>query len=515
MKKHFLAVLFFLDLFAGAHAQQKAEIVINADLGRDTISKHIYGQFSEHLGRCIYDGLWVGENSSIPNTNGVRNDIIDALKKIKIPNLRWPGGCFADEYHWMDGIGPHEKRTKMINTHWGGVVEDNSFGTNEFLNLCEILGTEPYICGNVGSGTVEEMSKWIEYMTSEGESPMANLRKANGREKPWKVKFFGVGNESWGCGGNMTPEMYAENFRRYSTFCHNFGTNKLQKIAGGPNSNDYSWMETMMKDIPLKQKWGVSLHQYSFPDAGSRKGSATQFREDEYFQTIDKAWSMEELIKKHSNIMDKYDPEKKTALVVDEWGSWYRVEDGTNPAFLYQQNTLRDAILAGVTLNVFQNHADRVKMANIAQLVNVLQALFLTKDSQMILTPTYHIFDMYKVHQDALLLPTNVKCGKYTVNYRSLDQISVSASKDKAGSIHVSIVNVDLNNDIDVSCSLRGADIKKITEAQIVTAKDVRTYNSFEKPNEISLQDFKEATYKNGILSIKLPAKSVVTISLR
>lgn len=498
-----------------AHAQSTAKIVVNTDLGKTTISKHIYGQFSEHLGHCIYDGLWVGEDSPIPNTNGVRNDIIDALKRIKVPNLRWPGGCFADEYHWQDGIGARDKRAKMVNTHWGGVVEDNSFGTHEFLNLCETIGTEPYICGNMGSGTVEEMSKWVEYMTFDGESPMANLRKQNGREKPWKVQYFGVGNENWGCGGHMTAEAYAEQYRRYATYCRSYPGNKLLRIAGGPNVDDYKWMEVMMKDIPANLKWGVSLHHYAFPNGWSKKGSATTFDEHDYIQTIDRAWFMDELITKHANIMDRYDPAKKIGLVVDEWGAWYQVEPGTNPGFLYQQNTMRDAILAGVTLNVFHKHADRVQMANIAQMVNVLQALFLTKEEKMILTPTYHIFDMYKVHQESTLLPVDLTCGKYTHNYISLDQVSVSASKDASGTVHVSLVNVDLTKDVQINCQLRGDDLKKITQASIVTASDIHTYNSFDKPEQIVCKEFKGGTLKNNALVFTLPAKSVVTISLK
>lgn len=495
-------------------AQEKAEVVVNADLGNVTISRHIYGHFSEHLGRCIYGGLWVGENSSIPNTNGVRNDIIAALKQIRIPNLRWPGGCFADEYHWMDGIGPRDQRPKMVNTHWGGVTEDNSFGTHEFLNLCEVLGTEPYICGNMGSGTVEEMSKWVEYITFDGESPMANLRRQNGREKPWKVEMWGVGNENWGCGGNMTPEGYAENYRRYATYCRNYGTNKLFKIAGGPNVDDYRWTQTLMKNIPLGMMNGLSLHYYTFADSWTNKGNATGFDDNEYFRTLENAVHMEELISRHSAIMDQYDPEKRLGLVVDEWGAWYNVESGTNPGFLYQQNTLRDALLAGLTLNIFHKHADRVKIANIAQMVNVLQAIILTEGEKMILTPTYHVFDMYKVHQDATLLPIDVKCGNYERLDRSLPAVSATASKDSNGKIHISFVNIDPANDIEITCPVRGTTASKVTASQIITAENVRTYNTFDKPDQVQLKNFKGASYKNGELKMKLPAKSLVTIEL-
>ena len=495
-------------------AQQKAEVVVNTDLGQHQISKHIYGHFSEHLGRCIYDGLWVGEDSHIPNVKGVRKDIIDALKHIKIPNLRWPGGCFADEYHWMDGIGPRAERPKMVNTHWGGVVEDNSFGTHEFLNLCEALETEPYICGNMGSGTVEEMSKWVEYITFDGESPMANLRKKNGREKPWKVTYWGVGNENWGCGGNMTAEGYAENYRRYATYCRNYGENRLYKVAGGPNVDDYHWMTTTMKNIPHGMVNGVSLHNYTFTRRWEDKGNALGFNEDEYFLLLEHGMRMDELVTRHSAIMDMYDPAKRIGLIVDEWGAWYNVEPGTNPGFLYQQNTLRDALLAGTILNIFHKHADRVKMANIAQLVNVLQALFLTEGDKMLLTPTYHVFDMYKVHQDATMLPIDIKTPKYSRVSRSIDAVSASASKDNTGKVHVSLVNIDPSKPIEISCDVRGLKNGRFISANVITGDKIDSHNTFEKPNQVILKDFKDASFKNGTLTVKVPAKSLVTIEL-
>ncbi len=512
MKKTLFAIAL---LCAGTtFAQQKADVTVNADQGKFQINKHIYGHFSEHLGHCIYDGLWVGENSNIPNVNGVRKDIIDALKQIKIPNLRWPGGCFADEYHWMDGIGPREKRPKMVNTHWGGVVEDNSFGTHEFLNLCEELGTEPYICGNMGSGTVEEMSKWVEYITSDGESPMANLRKENGREKPWKVQYWGVGNENWGCGGNMTSEGYAENYRRYATYCRNYGDNRLYKIAGGPNVDDYNWMETMMKNIPHHMMRGVSLHNYTFTRRWEDKGNATGFTEDEYFLLLEHGLRMDDLVTRHANIMDRYDPNKRIGLIVDEWGAWYNVEKGTNPGFLFQQNSLRDAILAGTILNIFHKHCDRVKMANIAQLVNVLQSLILTEGEKMLLTPTYHVFDMYKVHQDATMLPISVNCQTYSRLNRKMDAVSASASKDKDGKIHISLVNVDPNQAVEISCDVRGLDNGKLSSGNIITAPNMDSHNTFDNPNQVVLKDFKDASYKNGKLTVKMPAKSLVTIEI-
>ncbi|MBO7336444.1 MAG: alpha-N-arabinofuranosidase, partial [Lachnospiraceae bacterium] len=366
-----------------------AKMYINPNVECGKIHKEIQGHFSEHLGRCIYEGLFVKDDSGIDNVNGMRTDVVQALKEMKIPVLRWPGGCFADEYHWKDGIGPVEKRKKMINTHWGGVLEDNSFGTKEFMELCRQLGCETYINGNVGSGTVQEMSEWVEYMTFDGVSPMADLRKENGNEDPWTVNFFGVGNENWGCGGNMTPEYYANEYCRYQTYVRHYPDSKnpkkprIYKIACGANSADYNWTDTVMK-IAGNYMDGISLHHYTITHDWSKKGSATDFTKEEYYMTMKGMVFTDELINKHVAIMDKYDPAKRVGLIFDEWGTWYDVEPGTNPGFLYQQNTMRDAIVAGTTLNIFNKHCDRVRMANIAQLVNVLQSVILTEGEKMV-----------------------------------------------------------------------------------------------------------------------------------
>ncbi|MDR1861197.1 MAG: alpha-N-arabinofuranosidase [Bacteroidales bacterium] len=487
-------------------------LTVAADQGKDVISRHIYGHFSEHLGRCIYGGYWVGEDSPVPNTRGIRNDVVKALRNIAIPNLRWPGGCFADEYHWMDGIGPREKRPKMVNTNWGGVTEDNSFGTHEFLDLCEQLGCEPYISGNLGSGSVEEMSKWIEYITFDGESPMANLRRQNGRDKAWKVKFWGVGNESWGCGGNMLPETYSALYRQYATFCRNYGDNRLYKIACGASDADYNWTETVMKNVGGHMN-GISLHYYTIPKNWGDKGSATRFSEQEYFTTIEKTLFMDELLTKHSNIMDRYDPQKRTGLITDEWGTWYNVEPNTNPGFLFQQNTMRDAIVAAINLNLFNRHCARVKMANIAQTVNVLQALILTENEKMLLTPTYWTFFLYKAHHDATLLPVSLTCDKYELNGRKLDALSVSASKDNAGKIHITIVNIDPNKAQNLETELRGTSAKKVS-AKILTAPGIADFNSFEKPETVGVSDFKAVKLSGGIIKAELPAKSVVLLEI-
>ncbi len=488
-------------------------IKIYTDQKKGVISRHIYGQFSEHLGRCIYEGFWVGEDSTIPNTNGIRNDVVEALKNIKIPNLRWPGGCFADEYHWKDGVGPKSKRKYMINTHWGGVVENNHFGTHEFLMLCDMLECEPYICGNVGSGTVQEMSEWIEYMTFDGESPMAKWRRENGREKPWKLKYFGVGNENWGCGGNMRPEYYADEYRRYQTYCRNYGDNKLFKIACGPNSEDYHWTEVMMKEAGNMMD-GLSLHYYTVEgDHWEDKGSALSFDEKGWFQLMKHTLRMEEMVTKHSAIMDVYDPRKKVALVVDEWGTWHQVEPGTNPGFLYQQNTLRDALIAGTNLNIFNNHCDRVRMTAIAQVVNVLQAMILTEGGKMLLTPTYHVFDMYKVHQDAELVHSTVDCEDYEFGGEKIPQINVSASVDASDKLNITICNLNPNKGADISLDLAGLKPSGV-KGRILSSDSMNKHNTFEAPNALAAVDFKGYSATQSGLKLDLPKMCVVQLEL-
>ena len=479
-----------------------------------TISKHIYGHFAEHLGRCIYDGFYVGEaNDSIAHTAGVRNDVVAALKKLQIPNLRWPGGCFADTYHWKDGIGPKENRPSIVNNWWGGVTEDNSFGTHDFLNMCELLETEPYLAGNVGSGEVQELADWVQYVNHNGVSPMADLRRENGREEPWKVKFWGVGNEAWGCGGNMTAEYYSDVYRKYATFMADWdNSGGLFRIASGGNVDDYHWTETLMKNIRHNLVEGLALHHYANV-VWQDKGPAVNFSDEQYFKTMKSAWKMEELVVKHSAIMDKYDPAKKIALVVDEWGGWYEVEEGTNPGFLYQQNTMRDAMIAGMTLNIFNNHAERVRMANLAQTINVLQAVILTKGKDMIVTPTYHVMEMYKVHQDAQLIPIELQSDTYKYGEEEIPAISASASKDKQGRVHISVVNIDPKAKKKVSLDLGDIKAKHLT-GRILTTNNLREHNTFEQPNTVLPKEYKDAKLKDNQLEIDIPAHSVIVLEL-
>ncbi len=491
-----------------------AQLTIKADQGKDIISRNIYGHFSEHLGHCIYGGYWVGPDSSIPNTRGIRNDVVQTLREIKIPVLRWPGGCFADEYHWKDGIGPRENRPSMVNTHWGGVTENNHFGTHEFLDLCEQLGCEPYICGNLGSGTVEEMADWVEYITFDGKSPMADLRRKNGRDQPWKLKYFGVGNENWGCGGSMRPEYYADQYRRYQTYVKNYSGNQIFKIACGPSGANYEWTEVLMKDLasgrrPMLQ--GLAPHYYC--GTGSKSRSATKFTEIDWFSNLQRALRIEELLNGHEKIMDKYDPQKRVAIIFDEWGAWHAVEPGTNPGFLYQQNSLRDAMVAGLTLNIFNNHADRVKMANIAQTVNVLQAMILTDGPKMLLTPTYYVYYLYKAHHDAMLLPTELAGPEYAFEGDKVPALNVSASRDSAGKVHVSLVNIDPHNAVEVKARLQGAEAKRIS-GRILTAGEITAHNTFEKPENVEPAAFSGVKVTEGGFRTTLPAKSIVVLEI-
>lgn len=515
MKKVKLFFVLFI-CFVGPIQSQLAQsemtdIKIQIDKNAPIISKHVYGHFAEHLGRCIYGGLYVGDSSAIPNTAGVRDDIIKALKELKIPNLRWPGGCFADTYHWKDGIGPQENRPTIVNTWWGGVTENNSFGTHDFLNLCEVLGAEPYLAGNVGSGQVQELADWVQSTNFKGTSPMSDLRRENGREEPWTVKFWGVGNEAWGCGGNMRADYYADIYRKYATFMSGADVEGgLYKIASGASDADYHWTEVLMKNIPHGMLQGVALHHYSVID-WEAKGPDTDFSEGGYFKTMKQSWLMEELIQKHTAIMDTYDADKKVDLVVDEWGGWYNVSEGTNPGFLYQQNTMRDAMIAGMNLNIFNNHADRVKMANLAQIVNVLQAVILTEGQKMILTPTYHVMKMYNVHQDAQLLPVSFESPEYTFDGESLPAITASASRDKNKAVHISLVNIDSKRENSISVDVSGLKIKNIT-GTILKSETLQDHNTFDNPNKIHPQEFKIFKLKNGTLEMELPPFSVVVL---
>ena len=500
-------------LFSVNANAQDATVRVHENGTGETIPAAIYGQFSEHLGRCIYGGLWVGKDSKVPNVEGYRADVFNALKALKVPVMRWPGGCFADDYHWMDGIGPQEQRAYISNNNWGGTLEDNSFGTHEFLNLCEMLDIEPYISGNVGSGSVEEMAKWVEYMTSDAKSTMADLRRSNGRQEPWRVKYFGIGNEAWGCGGNMTPEYYSDLYRRYATYLRDFSGNRLYKIASGASDYDYNWTKVLMENLKGKGMAGVSLHYYTVID-WSDKGSATAFSDKEYYNILSKSIEIEDVLKKHIDIMDTADPKNTVDLLLDEWGTWYNVEPGTNPGHLYQQNTMRDALVAALNFNIFHKYTRRLKMANIAQVVNVLQAMILTNETEMVLTPTYHVFEMYNVHQDAEYLASDIITPKTKCD-RAIDVpvVDITASK-KDGELHLSLVNTDLKNSKKVLVTFDDPkSVSKILSARVLCSKDVRDYNDFGSADKVAPKAFSDYKLTKQGLELVLPPVSVVAVS--
>jgi len=504
--------VFWANSPAHAAAPLAAKAVVQGGQDGGIINRNIYGQFAEHLGRCIYDGIWVGEESKIPNTRGMRTDIIEALRAINIPNLRWPGGCYADDYHWRNGIGPRADRPYTLNMHWGQVVDTNAFGTHEFLDLCEQIGAEPYIAGNVGSGSPEELRDWIEYMTYDGDSELANLRRKNGREKPWKVKYIGVGNENWGCGGNMRPEYYADLFRRYASFCRDFSGNRLVRVACGPGGRNPNWTKVLM-DRAARQMQGYSLHFYTVWPEWRDKTPATGFGEHEWFEMLRECLNIESALNETEEIMDRVDPRRRIELCADEWGAWYRVEPGHPGYGLYQQNSLRDAVLAGLTFHIFHEHNDRLKMANIAQIVNVLQAMILTDEEKMVLTPTYWVFDMYKVHLDATRLPVKLESPDYEFDGKKTPALSVSASRDKGGVVHVSIVNAHATEPVQLDCTLEGVAASQIA-GRILTADKLDAHNTFDDPNAVKPATFDGAKLDGENLTAEIPAHSVVVLAL-
>jgi alpha-N-arabinofuranosidase len=506
-------------------------VVVDLDVTGPTISKHLYGHFAEHLGRCVYGGFWVGEDSPIPNEGGLRLDVVEALRALDVPNLRWPGGCFADAYHWRDGVGPKQERPVMVNTLWGDVEENNHFGTHEFMALCELLGADPYVNGNVGSGTVQEMSEWVEYLTRDGDSPMVRLRKANGRDAPWKVPFWGIGNEAWGCGGNMRPEAYADLACRYATFLRDHDGNRLHRIAAGAADDDLTWTEALMKAVsclgctnrPRGVFQAISFHYYTFAGDGISKSSATEFTDEQYHRTMVKAADIDRVIAAHSAVMDAYDPLRQVGLVCDEWGTWWHVEPGTNPSFLYQQNTLRDALVASLHFDIFHKHAARLRMANIAQTVNVLQAMILTDDGVdgsggLVLTPTYHVFAMNKGHQDAASVPVHVveRPDAVAVGDDLLDPLSVSASS-KDGRALVSLSNLALDTGTTVRLDLRG---RAVTAAlgRILTADKPQSHNTVAAPDAVAPTGLTVALRPGALgsteLTVDLPPHSFATVEL-
>jgi len=501
-------------LFTGVISADTLELSVQADQPGMHISRYLYGQFAEHLGRGIYEGIWVGRDSDIPNTNGYRDDVIAALKKLKIPVVRWPGGCFADEYHWRDGIGPRDERPIRVNTHWGGVEETNAFGTHEFFELVEMLGTEAYIAGNVGSGTPQEMAEWLEYMTADNNSTIAQLRRKNGRDKPWKVAFFGVGNETWGCGGNMRPEYYADLYRRYATFLKAPEGNRPKKIASGGNDEHTNWTEALVSAVTSNMD-GISHHYYTTPGGvWEKKGKSTGFPEAEWISTLFNTMRIDGYLALNEAVLDEYNPEGNVGLYLDEWGTWYDPEPGREPGFLYQQNTLRDALVAALNFNIFHRHARRLHMANIAQTVNVLQAVVLTDDEKMVLTPTYHAFEMYTPFQDATFIPLEFdEMTEYVLGDMAVPTVSATAATIAGGELVIGLVNLDPHNPVSVAASLQGYSAASAA-GRTLTADAIDAHNTFDEPAVVRPRKL-EVTLEAGKLVVDLPAKSVTVITVK
>ncbi len=513
MRKFLLTPVIIL-LLGCFTATAQNSMVITADQPQSTISEHIYGQFSEHLGTGMYGGLWVGEDSDIPNTDGFRNDVIKALKELQIPNVRWPGGCFADEYDWRDGIGPQDERPVRINTHWGMVEEKNQVGIHEFMRLTELIDTEPYISANVGSGTPREMANWIEYMTFDGNSTLANLRRENGQEEAWEVKFWGIGNESWGCGGNMQPDYYADLYRRYATFAKNYSGNELYKIASGYSNENYGWTETVVEEAGDHMD-AISLHYYTLPTGDwGNKGPSKDFGEEMYFSTLQRGLRMDEFVTQHSNRMDKFDPEKRITLAVDEWGVWTDPLEGTNPGFLQQQNSIRDALVASTTLDILNKHSDRVRIGNIAQTVNVLQAMVLTDGEQMLKTPTYHVFDFYTVHHNTKMLPLHLETEEYEYEGEGIPSLSATASKSDDGTVNLTVTNLHASETKEVTADIRGMELSSVSNARLLTADAVDGINTFDNPDNVSPTDFNDYSLDGHNLTLHIPSKSVIVLRI-
>jgi len=473
-----------------AWARDAIEVGVDTAHPGPKLDRHVFGQFAEDLGTGLYGGIWVGRDSPIPNTRGIRNDVVAALKELHVPVVRWPGGCFADEYHWQDGIGPAAARRPQPNYNWGGVLESNQFGTDEFMDFAQQIGTEAYISVNVGSGTVKEAADWMQYMTADAGSAWGQQRAANGHPAPYRVAMLGLGNESWDCGGHMSAAEYGFQLKLYARFVHNWNkAQPMQRVAvgpGGPKTGDYT--ESVMKIWHDNADWdwdleGMSLHSYT---VGKWPPSwpATHFGEPDYAKSLAETLKMDGLIRTNAAIMDRYDPQKKISLVVDEWGAWLAPTPGSTTGFLQQQNSQRDAVLAALNLNIFSRYADRVRNANIAQMVNVLQAMILTDGPKMILTPTYHVFRLYVPFQDAAILPVKYAAGSYSVGDFNLPRVDVIAARTQDGKIAVAITNVDAGQPATVEVDL-GKVSARSASGETLAAQKVDSVNTFDSPKTV------------------------------
>jgi alpha-L-arabinofuranosidase len=517
----FILSVLALSLALPAVAQTVTEGRILDDKPGPVISRHIYGQFAEHLGRGVYEGIWVGPDSPIPNTRGIRKDVVEALKSIKVPVIRWPGGCFADEYNWRDGIGPATKRPVRKNNWWDS-VESNAFGTHEFFDFAEQIGAAPYLSVNVASSNPREMREWLEYLTSKGQDDLAKERRANGRDAPFPLPFIGVGNESWGCGGNMTPEYYSNELRRFGVFIHKNGLAfhdnadiDAVRVGSGANNFDTNWTDVVTKNAGHMID-AISLHYYTLHDGNwptRNESRATGFAASEWNAILHQAMRMDDVLKAHEAVLDKNDPAKRIGLYVDEWGSWYAPTPGTNGAHLEQQNTLRDALIAAATLNIFHAHAERVRMANIAQAVNVLQAMLLTDGAKMAKTPSYYVFQMYLPFQDATFLPVEIKAPTLISGKDRFPAFNLSAARGKDGKVHIAVANMDADKGQAIRLDL-GSLKAKMVIGEILTHAKMDAHNIPGEMAQVKPAPFKGATLAKGTLLLNVPAKSVVVLKL-
>jgi alpha-N-arabinofuranosidase len=502
------AIAAALILPVAAHAADApVQVTLDASKPGAVIDRHVFGQFAEHLGSGIYGGIWVGKHSAIPNTRGIRNDVVVALKALKVPNVRWPGGCFADQYNWRRGVGPERKPA---------VDEPNSFGTDEFMDFAHQIGTEAYISVNLGSGTAQEAAEWLEYMTAPTDDALGAERAKNGHPGPYEVAILGLGNESYDCGGPMSPDFYVSEMKRFSHFVRNYNAAQpMKRVAVGEGGTEGSYTDSVMKAWKARSwSWDIealSLHFYATGGWPPHLPS-TGFDEKDYAALVKDAIAMDQAIKTYSAVMDKYDPEKKVALAVDEWGSWLAPTPGTKPGDLVQQNSQRDAVVAALGINVFARHADRVRMANIAQMINVLQAMILTDKDKMVLTPTYHVFHMYVPFQDATFIPLTFDAGTYTTNGITLPRVDAVAARDKAGKVWIAVTNIDAKSPATLSVSLAGV---KATRAlgQTLSAPKVDSVNTFDAPNTVAPKAV-SAKVAGGKLTISVAPASVTVLGL-
>jgi alpha-N-arabinofuranosidase len=507
-------------------ADARIDILLDEPIG--TIAPEIYGHFVEHLGGVVYDGVWVGERSRVPNIGGVRRALVEALRAVRPAVVRWPGGCFADSYDWHDGIGPRNQRPRRTN-FWAdeehfrsiGVVparfDPNEFGTQEFVRFCRLVGAQPYLAVNLRSGGPRSFDEWVEFCNSPaGSTTLADLRAAGGDAEPYGVRYWGIGNESWGCGGNFAPEEYAEEYRRFVAWVPDYGVHP-RFIGAGPGSGDVEWTRRFFEALDgrgdLGHMWGWGLHHYSGPPAGD----AIRFDTPDWYGLLARADDMESLITRHWQIMGQRDRNRRVKLVVDEWGAWYPMTTNVDPTHLFgQQSTMRDAVLVGLTLDTFNRHADKVAMANVAQLINCLQSLFLASGDRFVLTPAYHVFAMYAAHQGAQSLRTVV--GAPAVRWTAAQNEAhtmrgLNGSASRQGStLTLTVTNPDIAQAADVEIAVRGGAVR-LVRATTLTSRDVHDHNTFEAPSTVA-PTVADVTAAASPLVVHVPAASVTRYEL-